>query len=248
MRSQTCSSLFLKGAWSGRVHQQLQALPSPPPGWQMYREHLWQKPLGKMRYRMRGLRLSICHGDVLDHINGAGAIINSANKNLAGPARPDYWMFSSYAGLSVEEAVHKAAGPELLETCRQLTFAGDEGVRCPIGKARATPGTSSLLPDGFVIHAVAPGWHAFETSAGKLVGTWRCSLDVAAELGVGTVVAPALGCGTNRTPFEDAATCAFKAFEDWSYEEDHKLELRLVLHSFEAWVAWTNLAFHTFGK
>jgi O-acetyl-ADP-ribose deacetylase (regulator of RNase III) len=184
----------------------------------------------------------------LDHVKGAGAVINSANKNLAGPARPEFWMFSSHAGESVEEVVHSAAGPDLLQACNELTFWGDEGIRCPVGRARATSGTSSLLPSGFIIHAVAPGWHSFATSAEKLVGTWSCSLDLAASLGIGVVVAPALGCGTNRTPAEDAAVCGFQAFQEWGESKDHGLEVRLVLHTFDAWVNWTNVAFHTFGK
>eukprot|EP00928_Gymnodinium_smaydae_P064588 TRINITY_DN47874_c0_g1_i1.p1 TRINITY_DN47874_c0_g1~~TRINITY_DN47874_c0_g1_i1.p1 ORF type:complete len:277 (+),score=44.40 TRINITY_DN47874_c0_g1_i1:86-832(+) len=248
MRSQKCDTLFSKGAWSGRVRQALRAVPPPPAGWQMYREQLWKNPSGALRYKLNGLRLCICHGSVLDHLKGADALVNSANKNLAGPARPDYWMFSSYEGLSVEEAVHQQAGPELLEACRKLAFSGSDGIRCPIGSARATPGTASLLSDGFIIHAVAPGWHAFETSSAKLVETWRCSLDVATGLGVSTLVAPALGCGTNRTPPEDAAACALTAFDHWSAIDANALNVRLVLHTYEAWVAWTNVAFQRFGK
>jgi len=246
--SHNCDTLFVKGAGTGRTCQSLPAVPAPPPGFQRYREQLWSNPAGQLRYNMRGLRLRICHGDILEHSKGADAVINAANKNLSGPARPEYWMFSSYAGHSVDEVIHRAAGAELQEACRQLQFCGGDGIRCPIGKARATPGTASLLPTGFIIHAVAPGWHSAETSSSNLMGVWRSSLDVAAELGVKVLAAPALGCGTNRTPFAVAASCALAALRDWSNSEDYPLEVRLVLHTFESWVSWTDVAFNMFGK
>jgi len=251
MRALKCDALFLKGAWSGRVTGSAPraALPDPPLGWLTYRDQLWRHPNGKLRYSLNGLSLCICHGDLLEHLEGAGAIVNSANKALTGPARPDYWMFSSYAGSSVEEAVHCRAGPELLQACKQLPDRCGDGIRCPIGRAIATPGTPSLLPDGFIIHAVAPGWHAWETSSGQLTRTWQSSLDVAVELDVGTIAMPALGCGTNRAPLEDAAVCALAAMQEWSSRSYSKnLELRLVLHTQEAWAAWTSVAFNTFCK
>jgi len=248
MRVLKCDALFLKGAWSGHVAGSAPRA-ALPVGWQTYRDQLWRHPGGKLRYSLKGLDLCICHGDLLEHLQGAGAIVNSANKFLTGPSRPEYWMFSSYAGTSVEEAIHRRAGPELLQACKQLPDRGGEGIRCPVGKARPTPGTSSLLPDGFIIHAVAPGWHAFETSSGQLTSAWQCSLDLAVELDVGTVVMPALGCGTNRAPLEDAAACALAGIQEWSSQSDSRsLELRLVLHTQEAWTAWTTVAFNTLRK
>jgi O-acetyl-ADP-ribose deacetylase (regulator of RNase III) len=248
MRPQTCNALFLKGAWSGGSTVSKPLVPLPPEGWQRYREQIWNNPFGKLRYKFNGLHLHLLHGDLLNHVRGAGAILNSANKNLVGPARPEYWMFSTYAGLSVEETIHKAAGPELLQACKQLSYCGEDGIRCRIGQARATSGTASLLPNGYIIHAVAPGWHDYNTSAPKLMETWRASLALAAELGVKVLTAPALGCGTNRAPYEDAAWCAFEAFQDWSSSQKPDLELRMVINSAEAWRAWTNVTFHTFGR
>merc|ERR1712217_966786 len=159
-----------------------------------------------------------------------------------------YWMFSSYVGQSVEEVIHKAAGPELLEACQHLSFEGGEGICCPIGSVRVTPGTASLLPAGSIVHAVAPGWHAADTTTPKLKATWQATLDAAAELNAQVMVAPALGCGTNRAPFEDAAECALESMSAWGGSNSHTLEVRLVLHSFEAWQSFTNVAYSIFGR
>eukprot|EP00931_Biecheleriopsis_adriatica_P110630 TRINITY_DN84914_c0_g1_i1.p1 TRINITY_DN84914_c0_g1~~TRINITY_DN84914_c0_g1_i1.p1 ORF type:complete len:248 (-),score=26.12 TRINITY_DN84914_c0_g1_i1:204-947(-) len=247
MRSTNCDALFLKGAWKAATGT-LVIRPVPPVGWQKYRDQLWHNSRGQFKYTLGSLHLHILHGDILDHLSSADVLVNSANKNLAGPARPNYWMFSSYQGQSVEEVIHRAAGPELLQACQALDFRGDRGIRCPVGSVRTTTGTKTLLPTGHIIHAVAPGWHAVETSAPKLKATWREALRAASEVEANVLVAPALGCGTNRTPFEDAAECALDAFSSWGSSTNYRLEVRLVLHSFEAWKGFTNVAHALLGK
>lgn len=238
-QQQRCDTLFQKGAW--RNESAASVLPAVPQGWKLYCRQLWENPAGQVGLRLGRLRYKLRHGDLLDHLAGAQAVVNSANKYLAGPARPEYWMFASYAGSSVEETLHRAAGHALLESCRRLPFRGEVGIRCPVGSAISTPGTSSLLPEGYVIHAVAPGWHAEETSGPLLQATWRRALNEAAGLGAKVIVAPALGVGTNRAPLAAAAArCAQAAAEC----QDLDIELRIVLHSFEAWEAWTDAA-HT---
>lgn len=246
--SRNCDALFVKGAWNWRFSQAKTVRTRPPVGWQHYREQLWSNKTGQLRYNLGNLRLRICHGDILEHLEGADAVVNSANKNLAGPYRPEYWMFSSHAGQSVEEVIHKAAGPDLQEACNQLDCRYGEGIRCPVGKARATSGTASLLPSGFIVHTVAPGWHSYATSAPLLKSSWSATLDAVAELGVEILVVPALGCGTNRAPLDDAAACAFETLKEWGQGQGHSLEVRLVLHSFETWVSWTDVAFDMYGK
>lgn len=249
IKSTNCDALFLRGAGIGKAFAPALLTRAPPEGWQRYCHQLWENPKGQFQYKLGSLKLRICHGNLLNHLQGVDAVVNSANKSLVGPARPEYWMFSNYASQSVEEVIHKAAGPELLDYCKQLDFRGGEGIRCSVGRARATPGTDSLLPAGFVIHAVAPGWHAMDTTGPKLKETWRCSLDIVTELGLKVVVAPGLGCGTNRTPLEDAAFCAFHTLRDWSNESrDYALELRLVLHTFDAWKVWNAFAWDMFSR
>eukprot|EP00747_Dinoflagellata_sp_TGD_P220877 gnl/TRDRNA2_/TRDRNA2_92795_c0_seq1.p1 gnl/TRDRNA2_/TRDRNA2_92795_c0~~gnl/TRDRNA2_/TRDRNA2_92795_c0_seq1.p1 ORF type:complete len:385 (-),score=33.76 gnl/TRDRNA2_/TRDRNA2_92795_c0_seq1:235-1389(-) len=234
---QRCDTLFQKSAW--RKDNPSPVVPAVPQGWKLYCRQLWKSPAGQLSLRVGSLRYKLRHGDILENLAGAQAVVNSANKHLAGPARPDFWMFASYAGSSIEEALHQAAGPALLESCERLPFRGEVGIRCPVGTAVSTRGTSSLLPDGYVIHAVAPKWYAEETSGPLLRAAWRTALKEAAGLGVKVVVAPALGTGANTAPLAAAAVHCAQAVSDC---RDLDLELRVVLHSYEAWEAWAHTA------
>src|ERR687892_419975 len=87
------------------------------------------------------MSIEVVRGDIttLD----VDAIVNAANE----------WMLG---GGGVDGAIHRAAGPQLLEACRQVQEVRP-GVRCPTGEARITPGFR--LPARFVIHAAGPVWH-----------------------------------------------------------------------------------------
>lgn len=117
------------------------------------------------------------------------AVVNAANAALAG-------------GGGVDGAIHRAAGPELLESCSAIGG-------CPTGEARITPGFR--LPARHVIHTVGPVWKGGTAGEPALLAScYRNSLDLAREYGARTVAFPAISCGIYGYPVEAAAAIAVR--------------------------------------
>ncbi|WP_022949804.1 O-acetyl-ADP-ribose deacetylase [Methylohalobius crimeensis] len=121
------------------------------------------------------------------------AIVNAANRSLLG-------------GGGVDGAIHRAAGPRLLEACRKLGG-------CPTGKAKATPGFN--LPAKYVLHAVGPVWHGGDRGEDELLAScYRECMRLAREYDVRTLAFPAISCGVYGFPLERAAPIAIRTLTE----------------------------------
>ena len=130
-------------------------------------------------------RVSVELGDITRH--AVDVIVNAANSSLLG-------------GGGVDGAIHRAAGPELLEACRALGG-------CPTGEARITPGFR--LPARCVIHAVGPVWAGGDQGEDELLaGAYRASLALAKEHDLESVAFPAISTGAFGFPLERATRIA----------------------------------------
>lgn len=139
------------------------------------------------------MRIEATRGDITRE--QVDAIVNAANSSLLG-------------GGGVDGAIHRAAGPELLEACRPLGG-------CPAGEAKATP--AFRLPARWVIHTVGPVWHGGSHGERELLAScYRRSLAVADELGARSVAFPAISTGAYGYPAEEAARTALETLGETS--------------------------------
>lgn len=139
------------------------------------------------------MKIKVILGDITKLGSEAEAIVNAANEDLLG-------------GGGVDGAIHRAAGPELLEECR--TLGG-----CEPGDAKVTKAYN--LKQKYIIHTVGPRYYSNPNPAETLRSCYQKSLQIADELGVKTIAFPSISTGVFRYPLEEATDIAIKTIKQY---------------------------------
>jgi O-acetyl-ADP-ribose deacetylase (regulator of RNase III) len=163
-------------------------------------------------------QVEIRHGDLTRQ--AVDAIVNAANERMLG-------------GGGVDGAIHRAAGPALLEACRAVPEVRP-GVRCPTGEARITPGFE--LPARHVIHTAGPVYGGRPRDAELLASAFRSSLELAVDHALRSIAFPAISCGVYGYPIDEAASISREVVRERAWELD---EIHFVLFSNDILAAWT---------
>lgn len=161
--------------------------------------HITAEPICKVG----NAAIHVCQGDItkLSHME---AIVNAANESLLG-------------GGGVDGAIHKAAGPKLLQHCKQIKEVSP-GIRCPIGQARITPSFNLLqLEIKYIIHTVGPRGSTSQRKT-LLKSTYHSCLILADKENIKSIAFPAISTGIYGYPLDEATQTAIDTVKKYLTE------------------------------
>lgn len=162
--------------------------------------------------------IEIVRGDITSQ--EVDAIVNAANESLLG-------------GGGVDGAIHRAAGPGLLEECRGIGG-------CPTGQARITRGYR--LPARYIIHTVGPIWRGGGAGEPRLLDScYRSSLKLARDRSCETVAFPAISCGVYGYPLRAAAELSLATVREELAEHGLPALVRWVMFDEKAYRTWVEV-------
>jgi len=148
------------------------------------------------------------------------AIVNAANTSLLG-------------GGGVDGAIHRAAGPKLLEFNSKLGG-------CTTGEAKISPGFN--LPAKFIIHTVGPVWNGGKNNEDKLLANcYKNSLKLAVENGIKTIAFPAISTGVYRFPLERATKIAINEVKKFLDKNESLEKVIFVCFDEETYQVYNNI-------